>query len=110
MERGEIWRVVLDPIVGHEQQGDRPVIIVSPKPFNDATGTPIVLPVTTGGAFARRHGFAISLEGTGTRTVGVVRCDQPRALDLTARNGSRIETAPTEFVEELLARLRAILE
>lgn len=110
MERGEIWKVDLDPVAGHEQRGNRPVIIVSTKPFNDTTDTPIVLPITAGGAFARNRGFAIPLEGTGTRTVGVVRCDQPRAIDLIARNGSKLETAPIEFVDEILARLLAILE
>ncbi|MCY4129249.1 MAG: type II toxin-antitoxin system PemK/MazF family toxin [Gammaproteobacteria bacterium] len=110
MERGEIWNVDLEPVVGREQQGDRPVIIVSPKSFNNVTNTPIVLPITTGGGFARRHGFTISLEGVGTRTIGVIRCDQPRALDLVARNGIKLESVPTELVDEILARLCAIFE
>ena len=37
---------------------------------------------------ARRHGFAVSLENAGTRTHGVIRCDQPRTLDLAARQGN----------------------
>ncbi len=48
MQRGEIWRVSLDPAAGHEQQGTRPVLIVSPRPFNELTRTPIVVPITTG--------------------------------------------------------------
>ena len=50
MRRGEIWRVSLDPAAGQEQRGTRPVLIVSPQPFNQLTGTPVVLPITTGGA------------------------------------------------------------
>ena len=110
MRRGEIWRVSLDPAAGHEQHGTRPVLIVSPRPFNELTGTPIVLPITTGGGFARRRGFAVSLEGAGTRTVGVIRCDQPRALDLEARNGMRLESVPDPVTADVLARLAAILE
>lgn len=110
MQRGEIWRVSLDPAAGHEQQGTRPVLIVSPRPFNELTRTPIVLPITTGGAFARRRGFAVSLDRAGTRTAGVIRCDQPRSLDLAARNGARVETVPEALVDEVLARLGAILE
>ncbi len=34
MERGEIWLVSLDPTAGHEQQGTRPVLIVTPWPVN----------------------------------------------------------------------------
>ncbi len=109
MQRGEIWLVSLDPTVGHEQQGFRPVVVVSPGRFNELTGTPIVLPITTGGRFARRRGFAVSLDDAGTRTVGVIRCDQPRVLDLTARNGRCLETIPAPIMDEVLARLAAIL-
>ena len=109
MERGEIWVVALDPAAGHEQRGTRPVLIVSPAAFNALTGTPIVLPVTTGGGFARRRGFAVSLEGAGTRTTGAIRCDQPRALDVGARNGRRVDTVPEHIVDDVLARLAAIL-
>ncbi len=109
MQRGEIWLVSLDPTAGHEQRGTRPVVIASPAPFNDLTGAPVVLPITTGGNVARRRGFAVSLDGAGTRTVGVIRCDQPRVLDLGARNGKRLETVPEPIMDEVLARLAAIL-
>ena len=109
MKRGDIWLVSLDPTAGHEQQGTRPVLIVSPAPFNDLTGTPVVLPITTGGGLARRRGFAVSLEGAGTRTTGVIRCDQPRTLDLSARSGKFIETVPEYIVDDVLARLATIL-
>ena len=109
MQRGEVWLVSLDPTAGHEQRGTRPVVIVSPAAFNELTRTPVVLPITTGGSFARRRGFAVSLGGTGTRTVGVIRCDQPRTLDLAARNGKRLEAVPEPIMDEVLARLAAIL-
>src|SRR5215471_11058197 len=110
MKRGEIWLVGLDPAQGHEQKGRRPVLIVSPEPFNRVTRVPIVLPITSGGSFARMAGFAVSLAGAGTRTTGVVRCDQPRALDLSARGGKRLETVPQEIMDEVLARVVPIFE
>lgn len=85
MKRGDIYLVSLDPTEGHEQQGTRPVLIVSPDQFNLLTKVPIVVPITSGGSFARTAGFAISLENAGTRTKGIIRCDQPRPLDLSAR-------------------------
>lgn len=57
MERGDIYLVSLDPTSGHEQQGIRPVLVVSPTPFNRLTKTPIMLPITSGGNFARTAGF-----------------------------------------------------
>jgi len=110
MERGDIYLVSLDPTSGHEQQGTRPVLVVSASAFNRLTKTPVVLPITRGGNFTRTAGFAVSLMGAGTNTVGVVRCDQPRALDLASRNARKLETVPTEIMEEVLAKLAPIFE
>ena len=110
MDRGEIWVANLEPSVGHEQKGSRPVLIVSPAAFNILTNAPVVLPITTGGSLARRRGFAVSLQKAGTRTTGIIRCDQPRALDILARKGRHVESVPRIIVEDVLARLATILE
>jgi mRNA-degrading endonuclease toxin of MazEF toxin-antitoxin module len=110
MKRGEIWLVGLDPTQGHEQKGRRPVLIVSPEAFNRITKVPVVLPVTSGGNFARTAGFAIKLDGAGTKTTGIVRCDQPRAVDLGARRGKKLESVPDAIMDEVLARLAPIFE
>jgi mRNA interferase ChpB len=70
---------------------------------------PIVLPITGGGGFARTAGFAVTLMGAGAQTTGIIRCDQPRALDVKARGGRKIEQAPPAIVDEVLAKLGAIL-
>ena len=110
MRRGEIWVVGLDPAEGHEQKGRRPVLVISPDAFNQVTKVPVVLPVTSGGNFARTAGFAVSLAGAGTKTAGVVRCDQPRALDVGARNGRKLERVPDAIMDEVLAKVATILE
>jgi mRNA-degrading endonuclease toxin of MazEF toxin-antitoxin module len=69
-----------------------------------------VLPVTGGGNFARTAGFAVALTGAGTKTTGVVRCDQPRALDLRARGGKKLESVPAAIMDEVLAKLAPIFE
>jgi len=108
IRQGDIWLVSLDPGEGHEQHGRRPVLVVSADAFNRLTRVPIVVPITRGGRFARVAGFAVPLSGT--RTQGVVRCDQPRALDLEARDGHRIERVPDRILEEVLARLIPVFE
>jgi mRNA-degrading endonuclease toxin of MazEF toxin-antitoxin module len=110
MKRGEIWLVGLDPTQGHEQKGRRPVLIVSPEAFNRVTKVPVVLPITSGGNFARTAGFAVTLEGAGTKTTGIIRCGQPRALDLGARGGKKLESVPEAIVDEVLAKLTPIFE
>jgi mRNA-degrading endonuclease toxin of MazEF toxin-antitoxin module len=110
MKRGEIWLVALDPAEGHEQIGRRPVLIVSPEAFNRLTKVPVVLPITSGGNFARMAGFSVQLSGAETKTTGIVRCDQPRAVDLSARHGKKLESVPDSTLVEVLARLTPIFE
>lgn len=37
MKRGDIYLVALDPTEGREQRGHRPVLVISPQAFNEAT-------------------------------------------------------------------------
>ena len=108
MNRGDIYQVSLDPTEGREQQGFRPVLVVSPAAFNRATKLPVVLPITNGGEFARRIGFAVPISGI--KTTGVVRCDQPRVLDLEARNGRKMDALPPAILDEVMARVATIFE
>jgi len=108
MKRGDIYMVSLDPTLGHEQRGHRPVLIVSATDFNETTKLPVVLPITSGGEFARRIRFAIPI--TGIKTTGVVRCDQPRVLDLEARAGRKVDSLPEEILAEVLARVATLFE
>lgn len=107
MERGDIYLVSLDPSAGHEQKGTRPVLVVTRGSFNKFTKVPIVLPITSGGNFARIAGFAVNLSGT--KTVGIIRCDQPRVLDLSARMAKKLEKVPVPVMDEVMAKLSAIL-
>lgn len=109
-ERGDVWKVDLDPTKGREQQGYRPVLVISPVEFNRLTRTAIVVPITTGGRFARVHGFTIPLSGASTRTDGVILCHQPRTVDLEARGARWVEALPDEIVVDALARLASLLE
>jgi mRNA-degrading endonuclease toxin of MazEF toxin-antitoxin module len=108
LKRGDIYLVSLDPSTGHEQQGTRPVLLVSPDSFNIFTHVPLIVPITWGGAFARNAGFTVSLSGAGTRTNGLIRCDQPRPLDIAARQGRRLEAVPEHVLDEVLAKLAAL--
>ena len=39
-----------------------------------------------------------------------VRCDQPRVIDLNARNGRKVDTLPAEILDEVLAKVALIFE
>lgn len=106
MKRGDIYMVSLNPALGREQQGHRPVLVVTPDAFNAVTRLPVVLPITDGGDFARRIGFAVEL--VGTKTTGIVRCDQPRVLDIVERGGRKVEALPAALLDEVMARVATL--
>lgn len=108
MKRGDIYLVSLDPTAGREQQGSRPVLIVSPDEFNQVTKLPVILPITSGGDFARRFGFAVHI--TGIKTTGIIRCDQPRVIDLVSRSGHKVDVLPESIMDEVLAKISTIFE
>lgn len=108
MRRGDIYLVSPDPAAGHEQKGMRPVLVVSPEEFNEATKLPVILPITNGGEFARRIGFAVPIAGI--KTTGFIRCDHPRILDLRERNGRKVDTLPPNLMSEVLAKLATLFE
>lgn len=107
-DRGDVYLIDLEPTRGREQRGKRPVFVVSPALFN-RRGVVIVLPISQGAALSRNTGFASTLMGTGSRTQGVVTCDQPRALDFAARNARFVESLPDRTVVDVLQRLAPLV-
>ena len=108
-ERGEIWQVSLDPSAGKEQRGMRPVLVVTGAAVN-ASGLCLICPISQGASQSRYLGFAAPLMGSGTATQGVVMCNQPRTVDLAARRAKRVEAVPDHVIEDVLARIAALLE
>lgn len=108
-KRGDIWQIDLNPTLGSEQQGSRPVLVITDKVFNQA-GLTWACPITQGGNYARFAGFAVPLLNCGTQTQGVIACNQVRTLDFKARNARFVESVPDYVIDEVMARLQAILE
>ena len=57
--RGEIYWADLDPTKGHEQAGQRPVLVLSQDVFNERSGTVIAMAITSQ---PQRAGFPLTLE------------------------------------------------
>lgn len=78
--RGEVWFGNLDPTVGHEQGGDRPLHVLSQNAYNAlARGLLVVAPLTRtvrGDAFK----VPISPPEANLTAASVVVCDQVRTV------------------------------
>lgn len=82
MKRGEIYRADLDPVVGSEQGGIRPVVIIQNDIGNQHSTTVIVAAVTTRDKKAHLpvHVFVTAAE-SGLRKDSVILTEQLRTLE-----------------------------
>ncbi len=62
--RGGIYWCELEPGVGHEQSGKRPVLVISHAQVNDKLRTAIVIPLTSS---SQRAGFPLTMELNDTK-------------------------------------------
>jgi mRNA interferase MazF len=100
MRRGDVFWAELSPRSGSEQQGKRPVIVLSHNAFNEIANwqSVIVVPCSTSGAQRRRGPTAVFLAARtgGLAEDSVVLCHQITTLDrskLTRKIGSLPEAA-----------------
>ena len=105
--RGEIRWADLNPAVGREQSGRRPVLIVSQDVFNQRSGTVIAMAVTSR---PQRAGFPLTLELTQTRMPkqSWVKISQVRTLS-TSRIGRKIGNAEPEELSRIIEGLNEIV-
>ena len=109
IRRGEVWLADLNPYRGHEQTGERPVLIVSADPFNQSpAGLVIAVPFTTRERDIPTHVEVRPPDG-GLRDVSFAMCEQLRTLAadrLASRPFGSVSPAVLRSVED---RLRLLL-
>jgi mRNA interferase MazF len=105
--RGDIRWADLNPVRGHEQAGQRPVLVLSHDVFNERSGTVIALAMTSQ---EPRAGYPLSLESraTGLKKRSWIKISQIRTLSVD-RIGSRLGRASEEELDRVLDGLNEIL-
>ena len=104
---GEIYRAELDPAVGHEQSGKRPVLILSHDVFNDRSGIVIAIAISSQ---QPRAGFPLTLEITTAKLPkrSWARIGQIRTLSVE-RLGKRLARIAPEELERIVEGLNEII-
>ncbi len=104
--QGQVLKLDLDPTLGHEQKGYRPVLVVSASLFNKHTGFCWVAPITT-----PKKGLPNEIYlPEGLSVHGALLLSQLRSIDWRARPFSVACFVPQVFLEDILARLSSVLE
>ncbi|MDL2260240.1 type II toxin-antitoxin system PemK/MazF family toxin [Deltaproteobacteria bacterium OttesenSCG-928-K17] len=105
-KQGQILKLDLDPTLGHEQKGYRPVLVVSATIFNRHTGFCWVVPATT-----PKKGLPNEIRlPDGLAVHGTLLLSQLRSIDWRARAFSVSCSVPPEFLEDINARLTSVFE
>lgn len=107
--RGELYSACLDPVVGSEQGGVRPVLVIQNDIGNRFSPTVIVLAVTgqLGKAKLPTH-VEVAAEGNGLMKDSVVLAEQIRTLD-KRRLKERIGSLTPEQMEKVSEALKISL-
>ena len=105
--RGDVVWAELNPIVGHEQAGQRPVVVLSHDIFNDRSGTVIAVAVSSQ---EPRAGFPLSVEITTARLPkrSWVKTGQIRTLSVE-RLGRKLGRSTPEELERIIEGLNEII-
>ena len=105
--RGEIRWADLNPVRGHEQGGQRPVLVLSHDVFNERSGTIIALAITSQ---EPRAGFPLTLESraSGLPKRSWIKISQIRTLSVD-RIGRRIAHVSEEELARAIHGLNEII-
>ena len=113
MRRGEVYWAVLAPRSGSEQQGRRPVIIVSRNAFNRAPNwrSVVVIPIPTSSAQAVRGPTAVLLpaKAAGLKKISIALCHQVTTLD-RAKLEKRIGVLSQDVMQKVDSGIKAALD
>ena len=104
--RGEIRWAELDPTLGNEQQGTRPVLIISHDVFNERSGTVLAMAITSQ---PQRAGFPLTLPlGKLAGKDAWLKISQVRVLS-TQRLGRKLGNATAEQLAQAIDGLNEIV-
>lgn len=103
-DKGDIVWIDLDPTRGHEQASVRPVLILSPKGYNERTGLMIACAITS-----KIKGYSYEVPLNEQNVDGVVLSDQVRNLDWKSRKIRFIQKASLGVFAEVKENLKTLL-
>lgn len=104
--KGDIVWLSFDPQSGHEQAGHRPAMVISPKEYNEKVGLALFCPITSR---VKNYPFEVRIQ-VQDKIDGAILSDQLKSLDWRARDARLIAKAPVEIVEEVLTKLRLLID
>jgi mRNA interferase MazF len=102
---GDLVWLTFDPQAGREQAGRRPALVLSPRAYNARSGLALACPITS---HVKGYPFEVALPA-GIGATGVILADHVKSIDWKARRAERFGRCPVDAMEEVWAKLAALL-
>ena len=106
VKQGDIIKINFSPIIGHEQGGYRPAVVVSNNFIISKTNMIYIAPITN---TIRKFPLHVPLDNR-TITTGEILCEQVGAVDLSIRPFTVVEHLPDDIMENVLSCIISCLE
>ncbi|MBK7472752.1 MAG: type II toxin-antitoxin system PemK/MazF family toxin [Betaproteobacteria bacterium] len=110
-QRGDVYWVDPNPVAGREMKNRHRFVVITPEGIN-RLGVAMLVPIVSGGEFARSTGLTVPVSGHDT--TGVAVCNQVRSFDLEARQRMKsagyIETLDGVTAVEIVDRVLSVID
>jgi len=104
-DSGEIVWIMFNPKTGHEQEGHRPALVLSPKEYNGKVGLGLFCPITSQ---IKGYPFEVMIP-EGLEVKGAILSDQVKSLDWKARKAKFSCKLPPEKFNEVIKKLSTLI-
>ncbi|ENG8827658.1 endoribonuclease MazF [Salmonella enterica] len=102
-DAGDVIWIDFDPVVGHEQGGNRPAVVLSPFAYNNKVGLLLCVPCTTK---AKNYPFEVELAG---ERESVALADQITCIDWRARKVTKKGVVNANELADIRAKAKTLI-
>jgi mRNA interferase MazF len=109
-DRGDVILIDFNPQAGREMRDRHPMLVLSPREFNDRTSIVIGLPITHA-ASNDSNPFAVKFKAP-KGDIGYVLSHQPKSFDWRVRGARQhaLKRAPDSILQSACDKLNAIVQ
>ena len=104
-DRGDVVWVSFSPQSGHEQAGDRPALVLSPKDYNQKTGLAFFCPITSQ---VKGYSFEVVIPA-GYKVSGSILSDHMKSLDWKTRRARHYCELPDSVISDVTRQIGALI-
>lgn len=104
-QRGDIFSLSLNSRVSREGSEHQTVIVISPVVYNQISKIILICPIAN---CQKKWPFEVELPDE-MQTYGFVLADQIKAVDISVRSATFIESASSEVINEVLKKIATLV-